>query len=191
VARRRAARRERRLRATVRRLRACLGGLGRLERRVLVLRTGVAGGRARSRQRVARLLDLSTRRVRRLERRGLRHLRALCAGRRVTPAAGAVDGAAPPFGAAVFGGLGGTTLLASAGGGKRRSGAVAAPRDRAAVKGQRQSSSPPPPKLAPPRVPPGGFRESPGGGSGFSLTLQLLVLLGAVLLILVMRGVRR
>jgi hypothetical protein len=69
--------RERRLRRTVRRLRACLDGLPSLERRVLVLRSGLGRLEPRSRARVARRLDLATRRVARLERRGLRRLRGL------------------------------------------------------------------------------------------------------------------
>jgi Sigma-70, region 4 len=68
-------RRERRLRQVVGRLRGCLDGLPMLERRVLVLRAGVGPGGPRSRTRVARALDLTPRRVARLERRGLRHLR--------------------------------------------------------------------------------------------------------------------
>ena len=58
-------RRERRLRRTVTRLRACLDGLPTLERRVLVLRAGLGPGRPRARARVARVLDLSGARVRR------------------------------------------------------------------------------------------------------------------------------
>ena len=58
------ARRERRLRRTVTRLRACLDGLPTLERRVLVLRAGLGPRRPRPRARVARVLDLSTARVR-------------------------------------------------------------------------------------------------------------------------------
>jgi hypothetical protein len=78
-------RRERRLRTTVRRLQDCLGGLSRLQRRVLVLRAGIGAGPARSRARVARRLDVSVRRVARTERRGLR-----------TCAAWHVPGAAAP-----------------------------------------------------------------------------------------------
>ena len=62
------------------RLRACLDGLPTLERRVLVLRAGLGPGRPRARARVARVLDLSAARVRRLERRGLRRLRGLARG---------------------------------------------------------------------------------------------------------------
>ena len=62
------------------RLRACLDGLPTLERRVLVLRAGLGPRQPRARARVARALDLSARRVRRLERRGLRRLRGLARG---------------------------------------------------------------------------------------------------------------
>jgi hypothetical protein len=80
AAHRRAVRRERRLRRVVGRLRGCLDGLPVLERRVLVLRAGVGPGGPRSRARVARGTNLSTRRVARLERRGLRRLRDLARG---------------------------------------------------------------------------------------------------------------
>ena len=80
-------RRERRLRATVRRLQDCFGALSALERRVLVLRAGVGAGPPRTRFRVARRLDLSMRRVTRLERRGVRTLRRLAGAGRCGAAA--------------------------------------------------------------------------------------------------------
>ena len=73
-------RRERRLRGAVDRYRSCLDGLPVLERRVLVLRSGLGPRGPRSRAGVARTLDLSARRVARLERRGLRRLRGLARG---------------------------------------------------------------------------------------------------------------
>jgi hypothetical protein len=82
------------LRKTIKRLQGCLGSLRGLERRVLVLRAGVGAGPPRTRSRVARRLDLSTRRVTRLERRGVRRLRSLAG-------AGRCGGAASPGGAAL------------------------------------------------------------------------------------------
>jgi hypothetical protein len=120
---------ERRLRKTVDRLQGCLGGLGRLERRVLVLRAGVGAGPPRTRSRVARRLDLSTRRVTRLEHRGVHRLRSLagagrCGAAALSGAARVADGA--PI-ATVVPGL---KALLEAG----------PPADRTEVKAKRQSS---------------------------------------------------
>jgi hypothetical protein len=68
------------LRSEVRRFRGCLGRLPALERRVLILRTGVDGLLALSRGQVARRLGVSVGRVVRLERSGVRHLRKLGRG---------------------------------------------------------------------------------------------------------------
>jgi Sigma-70, region 4 len=65
------------LRGTVERLSGCLDSLGSAERRVLVLRSGLGAGPARTRRGVARVLDVRVQRVRRLERSGLRHVRAV------------------------------------------------------------------------------------------------------------------
>ena len=70
-------RRERILRATVRRYGACLGRLPALERRVLVLRAALGRSEPRSRPRVAALTETTVTRVARVERRGLHRLRAL------------------------------------------------------------------------------------------------------------------
>jgi hypothetical protein len=70
-------RRDRRLRRKVVMLRGCLGGLERTERRVLVLRAGLGQRRPRARARVAGILDVPARRVARIERRALRHLKTL------------------------------------------------------------------------------------------------------------------
>jgi Sigma-70, region 4 len=70
-------RRDRRLRRNVVMLRGCLGGLARTERRVLVLRAGLGQRRPRARARVAGILDVPARRVARIERRALRHLKTL------------------------------------------------------------------------------------------------------------------
>jgi Sigma-70, region 4 len=58
-------------------LQGCLGRVPRLERRVLVLRAGVGIAHTRSRAQVARITGIRRARVARLERRGLRKLRAL------------------------------------------------------------------------------------------------------------------
>ena len=69
--------RERRLRETVARATGCLDDLSQGQRRVLRLRAGVGEGPARSRTNVAKRLDISVRRVARLETTGLRRLRTL------------------------------------------------------------------------------------------------------------------
>jgi sigma-70-like protein len=77
LVRRRAAHRravERRRERIVRRLRGCLDVLPPMQRTTLILRYGVGPLRARSGEEAARLLDVSRRRVRVLERRGLRKL---------------------------------------------------------------------------------------------------------------------
>ncbi len=58
----------------------CLDSLSSSQRRVLKLRAGVGAQPARSRTSVARRLDVSVRRVARLENAGLRRLRALAQG---------------------------------------------------------------------------------------------------------------
>jgi hypothetical protein len=68
---------DRALRRVVVRLQGCLARVPRAERRVLVLRAGVGIAHTRSRARVARITGLRRARVVLLERRGLRHLRAL------------------------------------------------------------------------------------------------------------------
>jgi hypothetical protein len=88
------------------RLQGCLGRVPRAERRVLVLRAGVGIARTRSRAEVARITGLRRARVTRLERRGLRHLRAL--GRAgacpVSMGARQMTIAAPPVGSPPPGG---------------------------------------------------------------------------------------
>ncbi len=58
-------------------LSGCLDALTTVERRVLVLRTGLGKAHPHSRRGVARLLDLRVRRVVKIERRGLREARSL------------------------------------------------------------------------------------------------------------------
>jgi hypothetical protein len=92
---------ERRLRGTVRRLAGCLDGLRQRQRRVLVLRTGLGPRAPMSRARVGVRLDLPVARVARIERRGVRRLRALgedgCGGiaAETAIALGAAPGALP------------------------------------------------------------------------------------------------
>ena len=69
--------RERRLRQTVARATGCLDDLSPGQRRVLRLRAGVGEQPARSRTGVAKRLDISVKRVARLETTGLRRLRTL------------------------------------------------------------------------------------------------------------------
>jgi hypothetical protein len=69
--------RDRELRRAVVRLQGCLARVPRAERRVLTLRAGIGIARTRSRAEVARITGLHRARVARLERRGLRQLRAL------------------------------------------------------------------------------------------------------------------
>jgi hypothetical protein len=80
---------ERKLRRLVTRLSACLNDLNTVQRRVLVLRTGLGSARPHSRRGVARLLDLRVRRVARIERHGVREARHLSR-------AGACGGVAAP-----------------------------------------------------------------------------------------------
>jgi hypothetical protein len=70
----------RRLRNTVSRLSACLGALPLAERRVLELRAALDRDTVSTRAAVARRLDIGVRRVARLERSGLRHLRERAGG---------------------------------------------------------------------------------------------------------------
>jgi sigma-70-like protein len=64
----------RRLKAALAGLQGCFYGLSRVERRVIVLRTGLRGGRSHSRTDVARRLGTSRGQVRRVERRAVRKL---------------------------------------------------------------------------------------------------------------------
>ena len=84
-----------------------------LQRRVLLLRAGVGAGPPRSRQRVARRLDLRLRRVMRLERTGLRKVRALVRG---GSCGGGDGGSGAAAGSGSTGGDGGGVMLASANG---------------------------------------------------------------------------
>ncbi len=176
-------RRERRLRRTVTRLRGCLDGLPTAERRVLVLRTGLGPRPARSRARVARVLDVSAGRVARLERRGLRRLRGLardgCGG--ATAPAPATTGYAPPALAA----------LATAGPQEEP--------DRVEVRGTQESGSgerepssgDEQPAPAPPAAPPPAALIRRGSEGSTDLTLPLLAVAALLGIALAVRAVRR
>jgi hypothetical protein len=171
-------RRERRLRQVVGRLRGCLDGLPVLERRVLILRAGVGPGDPRSRARVARATDLSTRRVARLERRGLRRLRGLARGGCGMSARSDDPVAIVRVSAPIVSGFS-RALVAAAAFGERGT-------DRIEVKGEQQSSKPSDgagttPKLAAPSgdprelAPPGAVTKVPQD-SRFLLVAALLLL---------------
>jgi hypothetical protein len=96
-----AVRRDRKLRAAVLARRSCLGSLSRPERLVLTLRAGVGADAPRSRGTVAQRLRITVRRVTRLERAGLKRLRAVCGAATTsvaatTGSAATTDSAAPP-----------------------------------------------------------------------------------------------
>jgi hypothetical protein len=119
-------RRDSRLRRLVLDLPACVQRLNTLQRRVLVLRAGVGAGAPRSRRSVARRLDLSVRRVTRVERSGMRRLRALrrsdsCASMPASPAE--LTSATLPAGTVVTAGLARRSGGGSGGSGSSGSGA--------------------------------------------------------------------
>jgi hypothetical protein len=107
---------ERALRRVVRELASCLDSLPDSERRVLVLRSGLGDGPARSRRGVARILDTRVQRVGRLERRGLRHARALAR----------TDGCGGGGGVSVAGGAAANGVTPTSGGQAIAAGAVTA-----------------------------------------------------------------
>jgi Sigma-70, region 4 len=164
------------------RLQGCLGRVPRAERRVLKLRAGLGIARTRSRADVARITGIPRARVARLERRGLRHLRALgrqgaCA---VAPTAGATTVAALPVGAPQSGGpqsgAGHGQVLA-----ERHSGTSRPPKPES--EGSTKQS------LELPLGRPGS--ASTGGSSSFDFTLVLIPLALALLAFLLVREVRR
>ena len=173
-------RRERRLRATVRRLQGCFGALSALERRVLVLRAGVGAGPPRTRSRVARRLDLSMRRVTRLERRGVRTLRRLAGAGRC--------GGEPSSAGAVAG------IPRIAAGLQGMRGLIAPDRstDRTEVKGERKSSGSQPAESAAPATLEQRVTALPRARVlGVDLTIPLLVAMGLAGLWFAVRTVRR
>jgi len=191
----RPARRERRLHRTVTHLRGCLDDLPTAERRVLVLRTGVGARHARSRAGVGRALDLSPRRVGRLERRGLRRLRALARGGRCVGGGSTRPGALAP--APTPTPTWETATIVSA-----ARGPFAAPRseDRIEVKAEQESSDSDrdgvPAELAPPAdqrpgtPPPPAAVVNRGGDGGIDLTIPVLLLVALACTWLAVRTAR-
>jgi hypothetical protein len=93
--------RDRALRDAVLRFEGCLDSVPSSERRVLSLRAGVGAAQTRTRAQVAHITGLSTRRVARLERRGLKRLRGLghsgnCSPAASTQSSGALAGTTAP-----------------------------------------------------------------------------------------------
>jgi hypothetical protein len=163
------------LRKTVLRYRGCLAALPDSSRRVLELRSGIGPGRPRSRARVATMLELPARRVGRLERSGLRRVRAFardgggCTGS--TGSIGSSDLAYAVLNGSTDGWQGLLTAASrlddSAGhGGGDGGGEAGSGSDRVAVKGVTATMRP--------------AIQGPGS-DGLSLTLPLLVLAGVVL----------
>jgi hypothetical protein len=162
------------------RLQGCLGRVPRAERRVLVLRAGIGIARTRSRAQVARITGLRRTSVARLERRGLRRLRALartgaCAA--LAPAAiSALPVSGPPPGG---GGLvpRGQVLP------EHRSG-TSPSGPRTGGKNAHQSTELP-------LARPGGARAPQPGGSSFDLAFVYVPLALLVFALLLAREVRR
>lgn len=162
---------ERRLQRAVGRLSGCLDELSTDQRRVLELRAGLGPMRAHSRRGVARILDVRVRRVRRLERRGLRQARVLSrAGGCSGAGAGTATASGGALGADIItppGGGGGGDTAADDGAGKPATGAPdGTPGDSGDVRGESQSELPP---LL------GGDRADPGGVS-LAIGIGLIVL---------------
>ena len=171
------------LRTTVKTASRCLDDLSTPQRRVLKLRAGL-GASPRSRRGVARRLDITVRRVTRLERTGLSRLRTLTgqgacgapvqtvAAANFAPAAPNTDAAIQPTGKGERTG-GGTKVRNRGDGAKPQgnggTGGVDNPERRGGVAGVAQTNTP----------------------GGFDLTLPLLLLSAAIVAALVARTLRR
>ena len=166
------------MRKTVQRLQGCLGSLSGLERRVLVLRAGIGAGGPRTRAQVARRLDVSARRVTRLEHRGMRALRGLAG-------AGRCGGAGSPGGAVLA--ADGTPIAMAPHGWKALSGA--GPRvNRTEVKAERQSSR----GRGPDEAATGVKERWQAASSGVSILVTLLLIASSLSLLgLAVRAVRQ
>ncbi len=171
------------LRTTVKTASRCLDDLSSPQRRVLKLRAGL-GASPRSRRGVARRLDITVRRVTRLERTGLSRLRTLTgqgacgapvqtvAAANFAPAAPNTDAAIQPTGKGERTGSG--TKVRNRGDGDKTevndgTGSVDTPERRGGVAGVAQTNTP----------------------GGFDLTLPLLLLTAAIVAALVARTLRR
>jgi hypothetical protein len=161
----------RRLRRSVARLSACLDQLPTRQRRVLVLRAGLGAARPHSRHGVARALDITVRRVGRLERSGLRQARELSRA----SACGVTDSTSS-------GSTAGTTLITTPGGDPAAGGGAPDPAakgseapsarkpgtgDQGGVRGESDTRVTP--------IPPG---DGPSGGIALALAIVLIVLAG-------------
>jgi hypothetical protein len=159
----------------VSRLSGCLDRLSTVQERVLVLRAGVGAARPHSRRGVAHRLDLRVSRVRQIERRGLRTVRALardggCGG---GGAASAGSGAAGGGGGS---GTSGSGLIAPPSGPETAGGHADAGGGSSSGTGDVRSESEA--QLPPPLDPPGSRGEAPGGLSlAIGIALILLALL--------------
>jgi hypothetical protein len=169
--------RERDLRRTVLRFHGCLSRVPRSERRVLSLRAGVGRLRPHTRSEVARITHLRRARVIKLERRGLRRLRAL-------NRAGACQDAGAPT-TAVTAAPGTGTSVPPSGGSGQRGGVLAEHHSSAA---SRDSGSQRKPEQAELSI----SRPSTGGpGGSFDLALVLGPLAFLAFLLVITREVRR
>jgi hypothetical protein len=170
--------RERDLRRTVLRFHGCLSRVPRSERRVLSLRAGVGRLRPHTRSEVARITHLRRARVIKLERRGLRRLRAL-------NRAGACQDAGAPT-TAVTAAPGTGTSVPPSGGSGQRGGVLAEHHSSAASRDSGSQRKPEQAELSISRPSTGG----PGGGS-FDLALVLGPLAFLAFLLVITREVRR
>ena len=139
---------------SVQRLGGCLDNLSSAQRRVLELRTGVGEGSPRTREGVARVLDIPVIRVRRIERRGLRRARRL--DRAGACGAAVAAGGAPIISTSSLAGTSGGGGTApgdeSLGGGTPgRDGGGSPPADGDAGDVRGESVTQPPPSLGGPR----------------------------------------
>jgi hypothetical protein len=176
----RARKRDRALRRAVVRLQGCLARVPRSERRVLTLRAGVGIAHTRSRAQVARITGLRRARVAVLERRGLRHLRALgrdgaCAiptgAAQTTIAAPAVGG--PPAAGGQPAGRGGVLAEHKSGDDSRDKGSGASSEQSAVL------------PIARPESAPGG------GGTPMDLTIIIVPIALATFALVLFRELRR
>lgn len=185
-------RRDRRLRAMVRPLEGCVGALPRAEGRVLTLRAGLGSERPQTRRRVAQILRVSTRRVTRLERRGVRRLHVLVRAGRCSASsipAGDIGGGTLPDQAAALGalaatGVGAGSLAVFAA--RELKGSSGSHSDRIEVKSERESSSSETAKTAPLADGEDPVNPPPSGAiverGGTNLTLPLLIVVAVVAL---------
>jgi hypothetical protein len=171
--------RERNLRRTVLRFHGCLARVPRSERRVLSLRAGVGRLRPHTRTEVARITHLPRARVVKLERRGLRRLRAL-------NRAGACQDAGATTTVAMAAPGTGTAVPPAAGGSGQRSGVLAEHHSSASSKDGGSQGKPERGELSISRP-----ATSGPAGSSFDLALVLGPLAFLAFLLVITREVRR